>query len=49
MAPDYQQIAPFHQQAQDIADFLAVERVRDAAARKRADERPLPSEPLQSD
>jgi hypothetical protein len=49
MSPEMHQLAPFHQQAQDIADFLALERAREASARKQLDDRPLPSEPLQSD
>lgn len=49
MPADFQHIAPFHQQAQDIGDFLAIERAREATANERADDRPLPSEPLQND
>ncbi len=49
MPTDFQHIAPFHQQAQDIADFLASERAREAMVRSHADARALPTEQLQSD
>ena len=49
MITDLEQIAPFHQQAEDIADFLGAERVRQAKAGKHAYERPLPAEPLEND
>ena len=49
MATDFQDIAPFHQQAQDIGDFLTIERAREATAGERGNDRPLPSEPLQND
>ena len=49
MRTDLEQIAPFHQHAEDIADFLGAERVRQAKAGKRADERPLPAEQFEND
>ena len=49
MSTDFQQIAPFHLQAQDIGDFLIHERAREAASSKHGADRPVPSEPLQSD